>query len=50
MNGHCVDMPNEPEESSFKDKIRARAYPCRDVNGVIWTYMGSREVPPPMPA
>src|SRR5882757_10338224 len=37
--GRCVDMPNEPEESTFKDKVRARAYPCRDVNGVIWTYM-----------
>jgi hypothetical protein len=42
-------MPNEPEESTFKDKIRARAYPCREVNGAIWTYMGPREVPPPFP-
>ena len=48
--GRCVDMPNEPEESTFKDKIRARAYPCRDVNGVIWTYLGPREMPPPLPA
>ena len=43
-------MPNEPEESTFKDKVRARAYPCRDVNGVIWTYMGPRETAPPFPA
>jgi phthalate 4,5-dioxygenase oxygenase subunit len=50
VTGRCVDMPNEPEESTFKDKIRAQAYPCRDVNGVIWTYMGSREVPPLPPA
>jgi phthalate 4,5-dioxygenase len=49
VTGRCVDMPNEPEESTFKDKIRARAYPCRDVNGVIWTYMGPRETPPPFP-
>jgi phthalate 4,5-dioxygenase oxygenase subunit len=48
--GRCVDMPNEPAESTFKDKIRATAYPCRDVNGVIWTYMGPRTVPPPFPA
>ena len=47
--GRCVDMPNEPEDSTFKDKVRARAYPCRDVNGVIWTYMGPRETPPPFP-
>ena len=50
VTGRCVDMPNEPEESNFKDKVRARAYPCRDVNGVIWTYLGPREVPPPLPA
>jgi phthalate 4,5-dioxygenase len=50
VTGRCVDMPNEPAESTFKDKVRAQAYPCRDVNGVIWTYMGPREVPPPPPA
>jgi phenylpropionate dioxygenase-like ring-hydroxylating dioxygenase large terminal subunit len=49
VTGRCVDMPNEPEESTFKDKVRARAYPCEDVNGVIWTYMGPREVPPALP-
>src|SRR6266545_2796788 len=41
VSGRCVDMPNEPEESTFKDKVRARAYPCHEVNGTIWTYMGA---------
>jgi phthalate 4,5-dioxygenase oxygenase subunit len=50
VTGRCVDMPNEPEESNFKDKVRARAYPCQDVNGVIWVYMGPREMPPSLPA
>jgi phenylpropionate dioxygenase-like ring-hydroxylating dioxygenase large terminal subunit len=48
--GRCVDMPNEPEDRTFPDKVRARAYPCRDVNGVVWTYLGPRETPPPLPA
>jgi len=48
--GNCVDMPNEPAESNFKDKIRQRAYPCRDVNNMIWAYLGPRETPPPLPA
>ncbi len=47
--GRCVDMPNEPEESDFKTKVRAVAYPCRDVNGTLWTYMGPRESAPPLP-
>src|SRR5213594_1072977 len=50
VTGRCVDMPNEPEESNFKQKVRARAYPCRDVNGVLWTYMGPRETAPALPA
>jgi phthalate 4,5-dioxygenase len=47
--GNCVDMPNEPPESSFKDKIHHTAYPCLERGGVIWTYMGPRRPPPPLP-
>jgi phenylpropionate dioxygenase-like ring-hydroxylating dioxygenase large terminal subunit len=50
VTGACVDMPSEPAESNFKNKVRARAYPCRDVNHMVWVYMGAREVPPPFPA
>src|SRR5919198_1122563 len=50
VSGQCVDMPNEPPESNFKDKIRAVSYPCRERNGVIWAYMGPLEVPPELPA
>jgi nitrite reductase/ring-hydroxylating ferredoxin subunit len=48
-NGTCVDMPSEPAESNFKNKVRTRAYPCVERNGVIWTYMGTRTEPPPLP-
>ncbi|MPZ15404.1 MAG: Rieske 2Fe-2S domain-containing protein, partial [Chloroflexi bacterium] len=47
--GACVDMPNEPPESNFKDKIRHRAYPCREYGGMIWSYLGPRDVPPELP-
>jgi len=49
LSGACTDMPNEPAESNFKHKIRIAAYPCAEVNGVVWTYMGPRRQPPPMP-
>ena len=49
VTGHCVDMPNEPRESNFKTKVRHKAYPCREVAGVIFTYMGPSEPPPPLP-
>jgi phthalate 4,5-dioxygenase oxygenase subunit len=49
VSGRCVDMPNEPPESNFKDKVRARAYPCVEAAGLVWAYMGPRSEPPPMP-
>jgi phenylpropionate dioxygenase-like ring-hydroxylating dioxygenase large terminal subunit len=49
VTGQCVDMPNEPAESDFKNKVRAVAYPCVERNGIVWTYMGSRPSPPPVP-
>jgi phthalate 4,5-dioxygenase oxygenase subunit len=49
VSGRCVDMPNEPAESNFKDKVRAIAYPARERGGVIWVYMGPRETPPSLP-
>src|SRR5215212_565470 len=48
-SGRCVDMPNEPPESNFRDKVRVRAYPSVEKAGIIWTYMGALETPPAMP-
>src|SRR5687767_1579415 len=39
-SGACVDMPNEPPESNFKHKVKVNAYPCVEMGGVVWTYMG----------
>jgi len=48
-SGACLDMPNEPAESDFRTKVKAVAYPCAERNGIVWTYLGSRETPPPLP-
>ncbi|MBV9326088.1 MAG: Rieske 2Fe-2S domain-containing protein [Chloroflexi bacterium] len=47
--GQCVDMPSEPAESDFKDRLRVRAYPTYEVGGMIWVYMGPKELQPPRP-
>jgi nitrite reductase/ring-hydroxylating ferredoxin subunit len=47
--GRCVALPSEPADSAFKDKVKAVAYPCVERGGLIWTYMGPRTTPPPMP-
>ena len=49
VTGACVDMPSEPAESNFRNKVRAKAYPTYERGGVVWTYMGPRDVPPPLP-
>jgi phthalate 4,5-dioxygenase len=49
VSGACLDMPSEPSESNFKSKVRARAYPCVERNGIIWTYMGPRDQLPELP-
>jgi phenylpropionate dioxygenase-like ring-hydroxylating dioxygenase large terminal subunit len=49
VDGNCVDMPSEPAESNFKSKVKATTYPAAERSGMIWTYMGPRETPPPLP-
>jgi len=49
--GTCVDMPSEPAESNFKNKVRTTAYATQERSGIIWAYMGprSRDNLPPLP-
>jgi nitrite reductase/ring-hydroxylating ferredoxin subunit len=49
IDGNCVDMPSEPAESNYKDKIRQRAYPCLERGGLVWTYMGPPALRPDFP-
>jgi len=49
-NGDCVDMPSEPAESNFKDKVKIKAYPAREYGSCIWVYMGPEELQPELPA
>ncbi|NIO10247.1 MAG: Rieske 2Fe-2S domain-containing protein, partial [Deltaproteobacteria bacterium] len=40
VEGNVVDTPAEPGGSDFKNKVKHRAYPTREVAGVVFTYMG----------
>ncbi len=48
--GQCVEVPSEPEESGFCEKIKLRAYPLIKIGDVLWTHMGDKENRPPEPA
>ncbi len=49
-NGQCVEVPSEPKENGFCNKIKLKSYPCVELGGVIWTYMGPPEHKPDLPA
>src|SRR5262245_3325313 len=44
--GQCIDQPSEP--CSFAEKVRIKAYPCREYLGLVFAYMGPG-APPEMP-
>jgi phthalate 4,5-dioxygenase oxygenase subunit len=49
VDGMCVDMPNEPQEYAFENKVRTTSYPVREYGGIIWAYMGPLELLPELP-
>src|SRR5579883_1136912 len=49
VHGTCVDMPNEPAEYGFGNKLRTTAYPTREYGGLVWVYMGPPEHEPDLP-
>ncbi len=49
VNGQCVDLPSEPEETGMRGRIKLKSYPCIERGGIIWTYMGPPELKPAPP-
>lgn len=48
-DGTVIETPAEPADSDFKKKLRHTAYPCQEVAGVVFAYMGPREQMPVLP-
>jgi phthalate 4,5-dioxygenase oxygenase subunit len=48
--GNCLDMPNLPADLDFRHKVKAKAYAVAERGGLVYVYMGEREVAPPLPA
>jgi len=43
--GECLEQPNEPAESTFKDKIGTAGYPVETLGGMIFAYLGPLPAP-----
>ena len=48
-DGKCLDTPAEPPDSNFKLTVKHPSYPCVEVGGLIFTYMGPPDKQPPFP-
>ena len=50
-DGKVVDTPCEPADrrAAFAAAQKVRAYPTREVAGVVWAYLGKAAVPPRFP-
>lgn len=46
--GRVLEMPAEPPESTYKDKVRHTAYPCVERGDLIFAYFGT-DAPPELP-
>jgi phthalate 4,5-dioxygenase len=50
VSGQCVELPQEAAASGYCEKIKLQSYPCVELGGVIWAYMGPPAERPPLPA
>jgi phthalate 4,5-dioxygenase oxygenase subunit len=48
-NGHCLQMPADPQGPQLCARVRQRSYPVVERNGIIFAYLGTGE-PPELPA
>jgi phthalate 4,5-dioxygenase oxygenase subunit len=46
VHGNVVDMPSEPKESSFAERMKHKSYPAREAGGFVWVYMGPEDKRP----
>lgn len=51
VEGKCVDAPTEPhgQREKFAESVPVRTHPVHEAGGIVWVYMGAKEVPPRFP-
>src|SRR6188508_779531 len=49
VTGQCVEVPSEPPESGFCQKIKLKSYPLVEKGDILWVYMGPPDQQPPLP-
>jgi phthalate 4,5-dioxygenase oxygenase subunit len=48
-SGQILETPAEPKDSKLAANLRHTSYPVREAGGILWTYMGPKELEPSFP-
>jgi phenylpropionate dioxygenase-like ring-hydroxylating dioxygenase large terminal subunit len=49
VTGQCVELPSEGADGPMRERIKLKSYPCIELGGVVWTYMGPPALQPEPP-
>jgi nitrite reductase/ring-hydroxylating ferredoxin subunit len=49
VTGQCVDLPSEGPHGPMRKRMKLKSYPCLELGGLVWTYMGPPELQPEPP-
>ncbi len=49
VTGQCIEVPSEPVESGYCQKVKLTGYPLVKIGDILWTHMGDKAQRPPMP-
>ncbi len=48
-DGRCLDLPTAPPQMRMHERITLDAYPVREWGGIVWAYLGPRDLMPELP-
>jgi nitrite reductase/ring-hydroxylating ferredoxin subunit len=49
VTGQCVDLPSEGPNGPMRPRMKLKSYPCLELGGVVWAYLGPPELRPEPP-
>jgi phenylpropionate dioxygenase-like ring-hydroxylating dioxygenase large terminal subunit len=49
VSGQCLEMPAEPRDNKFCQKVKHLSYPVKELGGLIFAYLGPDRTKPPLP-
>ena len=49
VSGQCVELPSEGENGPMRSRMKLKSYPCIELGGVVWAYLGPPALKPEPP-